>query len=321
MPGRFCPPALICVAPYKSPRKFLKHGTPFPDALIRVFCGPTMSEAEKSLSTGQGDAPVPSAPEGRKKRILLIEDQGPARLTLWEKFRNAGFEIDQAVNGIVAMEKLRTVTPDAIFMDLLLPYIKGVDVIKEARRDPKFANAPIYVCTSAAMMAMWKRRGTRAGATKVFDRGATPIDDIIAEVAADLRGVKLKPINPAPPQKPVTEPPEKISPKEKPKTLPLPKVTKKPEAPKESQPGTATLPAKLVNSTKFLKGFSLRKKKDAPPQPPPPVKQPAVVDATTATATPSTPASTNAASPAVPSQVFTMATAPKSADPTSNPKT
>jgi chromosome segregation ATPase/CheY-like chemotaxis protein len=120
--------------------------------------------------------------------VLLIEDEPSTRLLLIQKFRSAGLDVDVAVNGKLALEKIRTGHPDAIFMDLLLPRVKGVDVIKAARNCPEFADRPIYVCTSAALMQVWTRRGTKAGATKVFDRASTPIDAIVAEVAATLLG-------------------------------------------------------------------------------------------------------------------------------------
>jgi len=147
-----------------------------------------MSEKKQSPSGGHEVVAVPPAPDARRKRLLLIEDQNAARMVLLQKLRAAGFDVDVAPNGRVAIEKLRSVRPDAIFMDLLLPQIKGVDVIKEARRDKGFADRPIYVCTSASNMSAWTRRGTKAGATKVFDRGATGIDSIVAAVAADLIG-------------------------------------------------------------------------------------------------------------------------------------
>src|SRR5688572_5765809 len=142
--------------------------------------------AEVNSSQGDTHAPVEavsSAPA--KRRILLIEDDSRTRLVLWDKFRSAGFEVIHASNGVLGMEKLRTgAIPDAIFMDLLLPFIKGVEVIKEVREDKDYAKMPIFVCTSAENMAAWRRRGTKAGATKVFDKASTPIDAIISEVTA-----------------------------------------------------------------------------------------------------------------------------------------
>src|SRR5512138_646126 len=151
-----------------------------------------MLEKLEGAVGGDGNAADPDASGGRRKRVLLIEDDPSTRLVLLQKLRSTGFDVDVAVNGKLALEKIRTGHPDAIFMDLLLPRVrglKGVDVIKAARRDPEFADRPIYVCTSAALMSIWTRRGTKAGATKIFDRATTPIDAIVAELAADLLGI------------------------------------------------------------------------------------------------------------------------------------
>ena len=166
---------------------FLTIGQLSPD-LPATFCNAleAMSESKQSPSGGHDALAAAPAPEARKKRLLLIEDENAARIVLLQKLRAGGFDVDVAPNGRVALEKLRNSPPDAIFMDLLLPQVKGVDVIKEARRCKGFGKRPIYVCTSASNMEAWTRRGTKAGATKVFDRGATAIDEIVAAVAADL---------------------------------------------------------------------------------------------------------------------------------------
>src|SRR5262245_24115208 len=140
----------------------------------------------------------------RRRRVLLVEDEPMARLQLLQKLRDSGFDVDVASNGQVALDRIRAATPDAIFMDLLLPVVKGVDVIKEARKDPKFGERPIYVCTSAAWIDRWTKRATKAGATKVFDRAVTPMDVIAAEVVADLTGTSPRSSKGVPP--PITPP-------------------------------------------------------------------------------------------------------------------
>jgi CheY-like chemotaxis protein len=131
---------------------------------------------------------TPASLDPKRKRILLIEDEPIARLQLLQKLRESGFDVDVASNGQVALDRIRAVSPDAIFMDLLLPDVKGVDVIKAARQEPKFRDRPIYVCTSAALIDAWTKRATKAGATKVFNRAVTPMDAIAAVVKADLIG-------------------------------------------------------------------------------------------------------------------------------------
>lgn len=138
------------------------------------------------LSPQPAHAAAPIAVERPRKRLLLIEDDPATRLLLLNRLRATGLDVDVAANGHIALDKLRTRCPDAIFMDLLLPDVKGVDIIKAAREHSEFANRPIYVCTSASLMDTWSRRGIEAGATKVIDRATTPIEKIVAEVSADL---------------------------------------------------------------------------------------------------------------------------------------
>src|SRR5260370_5166651 len=111
-----------------------------------------MSKLEQSLGSGQADAAVSSIPNTKGKRVLLIEDEPLTRLVLLQKLRTAGFDVEFAQNGPIALEKLRSSHPDAIFMDLLLPYGKGEAVIQQTRRDTAMGNRPIYNCTSSARM-------------------------------------------------------------------------------------------------------------------------------------------------------------------------
>jgi len=147
-----------------------------------------VTEAEQTLVKSNSGASAAPAPVVAGKRVLLIEDEPRTRLVLLQKLRTAGFDVDFASNGHLALEKLKKNRPDAIFMDLLLPFLKGAEVIKKARKESGFGNRPIYVCTSAALMEAWTRRGIKAGATKVFNKATTQVDDIIAEVVRDLSG-------------------------------------------------------------------------------------------------------------------------------------
>ncbi|PYK57698.1 MAG: hypothetical protein DME21_16815, partial [Verrucomicrobia bacterium] len=145
-----------------------------------------MSEVEQSVRGGQQSVDV-SRPNGSKtKRILLVEEEPLLRVAILNNLRRVGFAVDVASNGTIALEKLRSSTPDAIFLDLMLPDIDSVEVISEARREPEYADLPIYVYTSAFPMKM--RRAAKAGATQIFDKISTPLDEVAAEVASQLIG-------------------------------------------------------------------------------------------------------------------------------------
>src|SRR2546430_17596385 len=92
-----------------------------------------MSEVEQSVRGAQQGVEV-SRPNGNKtKRILLVEDEPLLRVAILNNLRRVGFAVDVASNGSIALEKIRSGAPDAIFLDLMLPDIDGVEVIKIGR--------------------------------------------------------------------------------------------------------------------------------------------------------------------------------------------
>lgn len=140
-----------------------------------------MSDVSQPSSAGQETASPSQASSAKRLRLLLIQHDPSARITLWDKFKNAGFEVDLAANPHLAFDKLGASTPDAIFIDLVPANAKALDIIKEARRNKTFATRPIYVGTTAAFLAAAKR-GAKA-ATKLFDKAATSLDEVVAELA------------------------------------------------------------------------------------------------------------------------------------------
>src|SRR5438552_1163523 len=163
-----------------------------------------MNEVEKPVQGGQAIVNVSRSNGGKTKRILLVEDEPLLRVAILNNLRRVGFAVDVASNGSIALEKLRSGAPDAIFLDLMLPDIDSVEVINEVRREPEYADLPIYVYTSAFPMRM-SRRAAKAGATRIFDKISTPLDEVAAEVASQLIGSGSSVAAPAASQSPQAE--------------------------------------------------------------------------------------------------------------------
>jgi CheY-like chemotaxis protein len=121
----------------------------------------------------------------KKKRILLVEDESTTRLFLLNQLKKAGLDVDTAATGDIAFKKVRDGHFDAVILDLMLSGLKGQDLIKEIRKKEDSAEMPIFVVTSAQRMDPWRKRGSKAGATRVFDKSA-PIDGIVSEIVAHL---------------------------------------------------------------------------------------------------------------------------------------
>ena len=82
---------------------------------------------------------------GKKKKILLIEDDLFYRKLFRDQLTRAGFEFVDAANGIEGEDKILTENPDIILLDLMLPRKNGFDVLSEIRKNPKTKDIPVII--------------------------------------------------------------------------------------------------------------------------------------------------------------------------------
>jgi DNA-binding response OmpR family regulator len=78
-------------------------------------------------------------------------DDEPEALELLEfNLKKAGFDVLTAADGAQALKKARSVQPDLMVLDLMMPEIDGLEVCKILRRDPATARIPIIMLTAKA---------------------------------------------------------------------------------------------------------------------------------------------------------------------------
>ncbi len=99
------------------------------------------------------------------KKILLIEDDQIFANIYRNKLLLEGFQVEVAFDGEAGLEMVRGFRPDAVLVDLMLPKLPGVEIIKQLRLQPEFQQLPLIVFTNtyltSAVQEAWK-----AGATK-----------------------------------------------------------------------------------------------------------------------------------------------------------
>jgi two-component system chemotaxis response regulator CheY len=97
-----------------------------------------MSESDKRL----GRARV---------RILIVDDSSLVRLYCRDVLESAGFEVDQAINGIEAIEKVLAQTFDLVIVDVNMPRMDGFSFLRALRASAKdAASLPALVITTEA---------------------------------------------------------------------------------------------------------------------------------------------------------------------------
>ncbi|WP_243357945.1 response regulator [Fundidesulfovibrio terrae] len=83
-----------------------------------------------------------------KESVLIVEDDEDILQLLEYNFRNAGFEVTTAGDGLDALAKIRRQRPDLVLLDIMLPGADGFEVCKNIKRDPKTAQVPVIMLTA-----------------------------------------------------------------------------------------------------------------------------------------------------------------------------
>lgn len=81
-------------------------------------------------------------------KILIVEDAKDLRDDMIEMLSLEGFEVVEAENGAVGVEKARTEHPDLIICDVMMPELDGYEVLETLRKDPQTAMIPFIFLTS-----------------------------------------------------------------------------------------------------------------------------------------------------------------------------
>lgn len=115
--------------------------------------------------------------------ILVVEDNQALREGLVMNFRNRGYGVDSAEDGLEGMRKAMTTRPDLIVLDVMLPGQSGLDILTELRRNRR--KVPVLIL-SARGRTDDKVEGLENGAD---DYLAKPFElaELIARVEAMLR--------------------------------------------------------------------------------------------------------------------------------------
>ena len=82
------------------------------------------------------------------KKILIVDDSPTERHVLNDMLTKAGYEVVASDNGEDAIQKAKSVQPDLILMDVVMPGLNGFQATRAISRDPETRSIPIILCTS-----------------------------------------------------------------------------------------------------------------------------------------------------------------------------
>jgi two-component system chemotaxis response regulator CheY len=90
----------------------------------------------------------------RKMRILIVDDANLVRLYYRQILEDAGFEVEEAINGLEALERLLVSPADALIVDINMPRMDGVTFLSALRRQPlPLSSIPAFVTSTESSAA------------------------------------------------------------------------------------------------------------------------------------------------------------------------
>jgi len=108
--------------------------------------------------------------------VLLVEDDREGRLMYTEWLQQAGFRVEQAHNGLQALERAFDLLPAAIVTDLNIPGIDGYELTRRLKADERTTQIPIVAVTGYAPFTQDPSRADRAGCDAIIPKPCLPDD-------------------------------------------------------------------------------------------------------------------------------------------------
>lgn len=98
------------------------------------------------------------------KKIIAVDDSESVREIVRDTLEQAGYEVDTAVDGVDALEKMKASQYRLLVTDLYMPRMTGLELITQVRKLENYKHTPILFLTTESHMDK-KKQAKEAGAT------------------------------------------------------------------------------------------------------------------------------------------------------------
>lgn len=118
-------------------------------------------------------------------RVVLIEDEVPLVEMYSVKFKQDGFDLKVAVNGVQGLALAKKELPSVVLLDVILPGLDGFAVLQELKADPTTKDIPVLLLTNLGQDADMEK-GKRLGAADYLVKANLTPGQVVEKVHALL---------------------------------------------------------------------------------------------------------------------------------------
>lgn len=126
------------------------------------------------------------------KVLLLVEDD-PLLINMYQtKFSHEGFQVYTATDGEVGLTLAKAEKPDIIILDIMMPKMDGIEVLRRLKNDPNFSQIPILMLSNLSEMAKQKE-AFELGAKEFLVKANLTPTQVVEKIKLYLNQVGAKP--------------------------------------------------------------------------------------------------------------------------------
>ncbi|GGA35715.1 response regulator [Okeania sp. KiyG1] len=131
-----------------------------------------------------------SSPTSEKGNILLVDDQPENLKLLSNLLEEQGYEVQQAINGVIALQAVAVSSPDVILLDIYMPELDGYTVCQKLKVHPKTQDIPV-IFVSALDEAWDKVKAFSVGGSDYITKPFKTVE-VLARVENQLKVRQLQ---------------------------------------------------------------------------------------------------------------------------------
>ena len=115
------------------------------------------------------------------QQVLVVEDDPTTRALLRRMLIGEGWQVAEAENGRIALDRVAEVKPRLLLLDLMMPEMDGFEFLAELRKTPAWRGIPVVVATAADLTEEDERR-LSGGVERILHKSAQDQDEFLAEL-------------------------------------------------------------------------------------------------------------------------------------------
>src|SRR5207302_11398663 len=119
------------------------------------------------------------------RHILIIDDDALVASAYKEQLEAQGYTAEIATDGRTGFYRIQETGPDGVLLDLMLPEINGVEILKKIRAQKRFQKLPILALSNGFMVNLLND-AVEAGATKVFNKATMSPREVVSSLSSAL---------------------------------------------------------------------------------------------------------------------------------------